>query len=497
MLSPKRREEAGLGLVLLTVFLLKLPGLALPLDHDEGLAASLAQAWLKGWGWPYRDFVFDQAPLRAWLFGLPLALGLDTALSLRVLDLFWRMATAALLYQSALALGPRMSLGGEAHRTARRMALFAGLFYAVLTSSQFCLGLGARAEALLSLPLCLAWATLSLEGWASPRRRAHFLCGAAIGLAALAKPVTFPGLWIFPLLVGLSWRDRLHGIFWQHLGAMALWLFVTIVFSLAGAASDLLSSVVTRQEFLVLSLAGESYIRSGQVLIHLLRDAWPLLAGLGLGIYGLLHLNSRPARLALAWLLLAVLGAVASKRFTVQAFVALDAPLALVAAWGLAQGSGAWRASLRWASLVLILWLGFSQSVSLWRVGSSSERARKLWPASHSVEAASLANVIREKTAEDVRLLVWGHEASIYFLARRQPATRQLQSGAGLENESERATEELLAAARDPRPTVWVLAEPLDSRSPFQKTMIEILQKQYELRVDLAPPLMLALRKAR
>jgi hypothetical protein len=68
--------------------------------------------------------------------------------------------------------------------------------------------------------------------------------------------------------------------------------------------------------------------------------------------------------------------------------------------------------------------VGLSIAVPAWR-GMAPYRDPEVLSMPHAMPGArAVARYVREHTAADARLLVWGYGSALYFLAERQPATR-------------------------------------------------------------------------
>jgi hypothetical protein len=472
----------------LAVFSLALrwPSLGLPLDRDEGVYASIALAWHQGWGLPYLDFLDHKPPLLYGLYWLAFQLGGWQPGALRLFCALWQAATA-------------LGLGLLLRRWTRSQAvgLAGGLACAVLGSAWGSQAIAANAEGWALLPLIIGLAFL--RPW-EPRRDLWrwSAWGAAAALAACIKqpyylfalglPFFFeqgPGRWRAtlssllglalvhaPLLIGLAWLGAL-GAWWQ-------WVFVFhsdygSPLSLASWHGwlGLLQHLRWEQGALwVLALWGGSVPQGAAVGRSLQRVAWICLS-LGL-----------------------LASALAGRWYPHYAvFWVLGLALSISAAFQDLRGGSA----LRWrVALALVALLTFAKAQApFWMAPGGAARSERLLGLPTFGQAPQAAAWVRSVTTADDRLLVWGAEAELYFLAQRRPAGRFLSHYAFTgENPAWPAAEaELMAAVLDPRTKAVILSVPLDQADALQARLGRALQAQFIFRRDIAPPFWTGLRR--
>jgi hypothetical protein len=165
----------------------------------------------------------------------------------------------------------------------------------------------------------------------------------------------------------------------------------------------------------------------------------------------------------------------------------------LAALW-VSEGKRRW---LRAAWLLLFV-PGFVRSnAGLWSAEDGAERSFRQFGIPNFAQAGKAADALQAHTEEGSKILVWGSEAEIYFLSRRAPASRFLfhYPFSGEAPAWPGQEEEWLQAMEAPTTSAVLLAQGLERQDPFQKKMGILLQKNYSLRADLAPGMLIGLRK--
>lgn len=465
----------ALGLLLL----FRLPSLDMPLDRDEGEYATLALNWMRGLGLPYRDFLEQKPPLAILAYMAAFFAAGESALSVRLFALLWQLFSAAALF----ALLWRRAASA-------RLALLAAALYAMLSASAYTQGLGANTELFVTLPLTAAVAILTYG-----RGREHWIAaGLMLGLAGLFKQSALPAALLLPLLAAGAWRERLERLAWCLAGAVAPWTLTLILFSLAGAAGPFWNCVFSYN----LAYAGQGLKAQlgglASALAGLSREDWALWAALAAAGFAAFKGRLPASRLFWIWLLAAGLGAAMSGRYYPHYFQVLAAPAsALAAIWAFSPGR-------RWPRLALLgaFALVFcAKNAPLWAEPDGGARSQRLYGLPNFKNAPATAEALRARTPEGSRLLIWGSEAEIYFLSQRRPATRFLfhYPFSGEAPAWPGGEEEWLAAMEDPRCAAVALTAPLDRGDAFQRRIAASLQKNYSLRVDLAPETLIGIRK--
>lgn len=469
----------GAGLLLLA--LLRLPSLDMPLDRDEGEYATLAWAWMRGLGIPYRDFLEQKPPLAVFAYMAAFFSGSFSAGAVRGFALFWQLLSGSALFALALRITQKPAAAALA------LALFA-----CLSVSAYTQGLSANTELFATLPLIAAVAALQYGV-----ERPHWVsAGIFIGLAGLAKQSALPAALLLPLLLKGDLSLRPRRLLWCLQGAALPWLLCLALFGLYGAAGDFWRCVFTYNLAYAGQGLGQQLKNLGHALSTLAREDWALWLALAFAAVSSWRGKSRGTRLAWIWLGSVFLGAMLSGRYYPHYFQPLAAPMALIAAlWAFAPG-GRWQRVLLLPAFALIF---AARNAPLWAAPDGAQRSQRLYGLPNFAQAPRTAEALRARTPEGSRILIWGSEAELYFLSQRRPATRFLfhYPFTGEAPAWPGAGEEWLKAMEDPLSSAVVLAAPRDRQDPLQRKMDIILQRQYELHVDLAPDTLIGIRKGK
>lgn len=456
--------------------LLRLQSLDLPLDRDEGEYATLAWLWRSNQGLVYRDYHEQKPPLAPAFYAASQGLLGESLEALRASALLWQLATAALLS----LLGARL-FGFQA-------GLWAGLAFALFSTGQRIQGLGANTESFLSLWLGLAFLSLL-----KPQPR-WLLAGSLVGLASLFKQPAVLALPAFAFAFepgpGLS---RRRAAFRLALGAALPWVFVLAFFATQGAAPAFWENVVSYNFRYVGAGLAAWWQGARAAFLGLAPEQGALWVLAALGGWKLRKDGSFSALPLFAWGLSMALGAGLSGRFYPHYFQPLAAPLALLAGFGITTIGRAW---IRAGAALACLGFFAMTNGPTWAAKDGAEKSRALFGTELFSQAARAAEVVAMRSPEGSRLFIWGAEAEAYYLSRRAPATRFLYYYlfTGEAPPVKGGEEEVLAALEDPW-TSAVIAQPLDPRDPFQRRMVELMQKHFHPRVDLAPPFIVGIRK--
>ena len=399
---------------LLALLALRLPNHRIAIINvDEADFVVEAGSLLEG-GRPYVDFVEKKPPLIYVLFAAGMSLvGRYDLPALRLLLIPYLLLTA--LFVSLI--GRR--LFGE------RQGLLALPLYAVAVSVGPPLDMHAvNAESLFLLPLALGtW--LALGG-----RPAHWLAaGVAIACASLIKQQA--GMQLPIMAAFLVWQNR-GRTRWQApaaLGAgfLATWLATAAVLRAIGSWDEFIYWTLTVNRYYIhngnsLGDAIGLLVRALMVLVSASPALWLFgIAGLPLALR---RPNEAGHALTLLWFCGSCVPLSLGGRFFPHYFLQLFPPLVLLAS---NAAVALWDRTARWpwtrttlaaaVSSVLLVW----PAVHWTRQGQDVERVST----PHAVPSARrLADYIRQETAPDARILVWGYGSAIYFLSERRPATR-------------------------------------------------------------------------
>jgi hypothetical protein len=451
-LKPWLPLLALLGLMVL----LRLPGLDLPLDRDEGEYATLAQQWAApGQGLPYLDFMQVKPPLAPALYALAFraagpVLGRQL-LSLRLLDLAWHLASLGLLYWLLLRLaGPRPAALG-------------GLVWALGACHPQLQGFSANTEAWASLPLLASLCLLLLRP--SPSALRLSLAGLALGLASLARQ---PMLAFLPALAwasGPSWRRSTRNGAWLLAGALAAWAACLALFALQGGGPACLALLrcvwAYGASYAAVPRALGPAAKAGLLLLWVLGGLLPA------ALAGATITSAAQRRIAWPLLLAGALACLPGGHLYPHYFLVPLLPLALAAGLGIGALRGAWRS----AAFLGLLFFGAAFALAyapLWRARDADEASRALYHVPAFSQAAQAAQALKQQDPQGGRLWMWGSEPELFFLSGRRPACRFLYAYpfTGEAPPWPGGERELLASLDDPALSAVAVCQPLSLAGP-------------------------------
>lgn len=443
--SAKDTLRLRLGLALIAFLLLAAgaallsPLLTYPFGRDQGAFATAADIIARG-GVPYRDVWDVKPPGVFYAYWASFAIFGRSTPAPRAFDILWTLATAAAVW----SLGRRLASKWVGAAAAFLFVLRYVAGYSYWNTTQ--------ADGFASLPLCLAMLMLIR----AEERKHYWLalaCGACIALAVLLK-LTLGVVIVVPILAALllprePFPCRAARALCYLLGCAGVLAVVVAALWRAGALGDALE--VMRWN------AGYSHLRSPEPLASsLLTQTTRFLLGLPhkwlffiglLAIIGAVDLGARPESARLRWLLPAWAGVLiasvwAQGKFYSYHWLPALPPLCLLAAQGLrAIGSVLREAlspkaarALSAAGLLMVLALSaqaYWQALN-WplrylagRLSCTEFTKRYDRYGDFSLLAdKQVAAFVRERTAPDDTVFIWGFEPLIYFLSDRRPATR-------------------------------------------------------------------------
>ncbi len=375
-------------------------------DGDEDAYSAIARLMLQG-GRLYADGGVDnKPPVIFWIYAATFRLfGEYNLFAVHLVKVAVVLATAALVGVLARRLA-----GDWAGWIA---ALLYGLFTAAGGPQQYA---AANTEVFMNLPL-VASILLLLD-------RRFVLAGALIALACLTKQVAIVNLPL-ALAVALVSTSRVRNL------ALVLAGFAAGAGLLLGALA-LTGSAAGFWRWTVVSLASyESPIwGSGQALTYMREWLLPwLLATPLLWAPALYRLVSKPwrgmgvpERTVVGWLLIGVLGAVASGRFFSHYNIALVAPLTVLGAAALAdlrrRPRPAWRWSLAAGALAGTL------AAAIFLLADARVLPAPVRLTGAPPDRSGAADYVRAHTNPSDRIFVWGNAPYDYVLSERTPASR-------------------------------------------------------------------------
>lgn len=391
-------------------------------DPDEAHYYLIGQALSKG-GIPYVDIV-DKKPVLTYVFYALAGLLGDGMWPVKLLGLLWIWATCLILSRAAVRWTGRHEVG-----------MAAAWIYALLTS---CNNLGVQAEPLMNLPVAAALLLTirSIRSETARRDKAtlrvrwdSMWIGLLIGIASLFRhqagivlaALVLPLVGSFPSDLR-SVRRAARKLTLLGAGFVAPWAVTVAVYAWLGHLSEFYDWNVTRNFHYV----------AGSVVpdrLHVVTQAVALYVFLAAPVPWLLSLRQgfsardRVSRGLFLLLGLSCIPVSLSGRFYSQYFIQFAVPLALLAAPQAAtyvQNWGALRRSVRWQLALgvvvpVLFFLGFG--FFRYFAGAYPYPCR-------DAKAREVSTWVRQHTAPDERIFVWGNIPPLYVLSERQPGTR-------------------------------------------------------------------------
>jgi hypothetical protein len=354
------------------------------LNIDESDYMVFGTALFKGL-LPYRDLVEIKPPLGYFTYAPSALFGGQSILPMRVLGVLWLFATALVLREVAR----RWTKDELAGWCAAWLCLIANLVEVPSFSS----------EVMMNLPIALALLAFLEEEM--------LLAGLAVGVASLYRHQA--GIAAVALGMVVLRHPRKFGLLF--LGTILPWLAAAGAYAAIGQAGSFVEWAIVRN-FTYVGHGGNGVLERAAQSILLCVGAtilpWALAArqsfrersGFGLALSLLLWLT---------WIAVAMGG-----RFYEHYFIQFVPPLAVL---GAPLAASLWQRRralfVALAAIPLALNVGFS-----WARGLAGK-----YPAQEP-KTRQVAQFLREHSAPDERLFVWGHYTPIYTLSGRLPGTR-------------------------------------------------------------------------
>ncbi|MEM8859209.1 MAG: glycosyltransferase family 39 protein [Chloroflexota bacterium] len=423
-----------------------LPSLMYPFGHDQGEDAYVGFLMSEG-SVIYEDVYHVKPPgipmihiLSQNWFEMPAGLEM---MSIRLLDLFWQMATAFLIYQ----------IGRRLFETPQQ-AIFPALLFPIMYYARDFWDT-ANSDGFLNLPIALAFLWVII-GEKRDRSIYALFVGLIIGVAFLIKYPIGIMLAVIGTLYLMGWRERrvvwvVMRIFWLAIGFIFPLSLFYIVLELQGTTEsffDFQSNYFARYNSNFES-GGQQYGYAIQQFFTWMREDWLAMLILG-AILLLTLLFLRRARqpearfgfaelLPIMWLIGAMAHLIVQNKYYHYHTHPILPPLALVLGQVVIYAGQRWPLKQRQFAAVTVVCAAIvvallAQPVRFGLLGSVALR-------SHTVEDVYLiseffpkagytsAGLIKTSDAIAVRtqpndyLLVWGFEPGIYYLSGRKTAT--------------------------------------------------------------------------
>jgi hypothetical protein len=411
----------AVALALATCALLLAPTLGYRMALDQGVFAYLGAEWLEG-RWPYLDTWDHAFPGLAFLQALEIALLGRSQAAFRAFDFAFQLASAWLIFRIAWALGAR---AGAWLGAASFALIYQG--YGPWNTAQR-EGFG------------LLFLLLGFRLWQSAWRRRGTACAAAIGLglglAASIKPTLAGFACAYAPLLRRPGRAALVG------AAAALVPLAAFAgaYALRGGLGDLYEACVAYQREVYLERLGGGAPLAALLWERLTRLG-PQAAGLALAYAPLLCFGPARAERAMLYLgyLASLAGVVAQGSFAGYHYlpglgigaVLLGSAFALLVERPLAALGRPPRTAAGLASVLVVAALPvYVEPARVARVvrgdflGRPAPGELRVGTVFDLGEDVALADHLRAHTEAHERIQVWGHESLVYYLARRDAASR-------------------------------------------------------------------------
>lgn len=481
-------EIALLALAAVLFVALRVPVLHIPLERDEGEYAYFAQRTLAG-DMPYRDMFNQKPPGIFLLYLVPVGLFGTSVAAIHVTLYVWTALTAVAVYAVARQL------------VGRQPAAFAMPLFAVLSQSPVWRATAANTEQFMLLPLALsvAAALRALRGGKSVWWGvAGFMAMSACWFKQIAV-LYFPLLAAL-LVAGCGWSlARLFkGIATAALGVVLAAVPVLAYFAAKGVWNEFLDAVWRHNVTYATTITWE---RGRPLLVDEFRNQYP-----SHWLYWLLALpvlldwrraQRRSSGVLAGWMLAALAGASIGLRFFSHYYVPCGPPLAIAGGIVLARLQGTmfagwrqWGGAMTASALAFVAVLPQLLHDRQLYGATPAQQAQMLYYDAPFDHSAAIAAHIQKHTTPDERVLIFGSEPQILFLAERVSATRYIIfyplmiPGDESEKRQERVWEEISAA---PPKCVLMseandsLLEQPDSPGRLRRKLGRMLSLDYEL----------------
>jgi 4-amino-4-deoxy-L-arabinose transferase-like glycosyltransferase len=409
------------NILVVVALLLGMTTLAYPrTEIDSPTFTYIASTIVKG-GMPYRDAWDVKGPGIFYAYALPVALFGTSTVALRALDVLWELATAMVLFAIAVRVYGRREIG-----------LLAGALYIFGYFAHDYWSM-AQADGFLNLPLALSmlWLLRALE---DDRSADWGLAAAWAAVATLFKlPMGLVG--VLMIIAAITSSRRQGSQILRRLCALALGFAAPlsmcgIYFAAKGALSDLvITQFVIAPQHVQLNQTGhylgcmvENMMRPTRVPIY-------MLGLLGLVPLGFLltqrQIITRPVKLLVGWFAVGLLVLFLHGAFVGYHFLPMLPPLAILAAGTLYRFHSATRSNRGATWWWVPVAVGVFVVVGAWKIGGHS---RYLWRAVHGERPPSsydaVSAYLKEHTAAEDAIFVWGSVPAIYVEADRKAASR-------------------------------------------------------------------------
>jgi hypothetical protein len=445
-----------------------------PLALDQGLFACFTR-WVPRGLLPYRDLFDSKPPAFLYSYALARLFPVELPRAIWLFEALWLAGTMWL----AFAIGRRV------------WDRWAGLTAAaLLLAAEWAPGWGgwwsrAQADELVALPMLAA----ALSAWrAIEIEKLALWAGVLTGVAGLFKipSMAIAGAWPLTWYFTVGAKPAARRVGCMALGLLAPWAITAGWFAAHGAFGDFVYGAFVyhryNAEFIAPPWGGVLVDFAKTIVVD---GALPLACG----VLGLATMQRRERAWLAPWIAL-TMAAVALERQLAGYHYLLAMPgLAIAGGFGVARLARARRAVAA-AGILLVLLAGV-EGFRWWRAYSGGPERFERGTFSPAAEQEA-ARFLRDNSASDDRVLVWGLSPGIYALADRRPVGRYpfhkiLYTDAPLSRMipglAERRAE--LIQRFDENPPKWVLVGHHDANGFEPETSFSSMTRFDELRQRL------------
>lgn len=461
----------ALAAILVGSFALRMAFVHEPFERDEGFYATVAQQILRG-ALPYRDVIDVKQPGVYYVYAFILAAFGHSVEAVRIFTALYASLTLLLVY----AVSRRLF--------GVRAGLLSALLFGIFSTAPRMQASSSNVEVFMLLPVLAAfWFVLrygELGRW-----RDIFLAGVCGGLALTLKTVALPQLLVCAGV--LPWCRPEHDEVPRRYARVA-------IFAAGGAA--VVAGVCS---FFALHGAWREFYLWNVSFVWKYGDwaGFPLGATLAwlspelvfpsmLVLAGMVRLwtahRGDPGRLGAALLVPAsIVGALLPGKNFAHYFIQIVPSMALVGGFALDELLSARRAVVAVAGATLLVAFAYFAAVNLpYYATYSPQQVSTLKYGPVFVDAAAVAQHVRERTRPDDYIFQWGLDPEIYFLAARRPAGPYLANYLiDFDEDPRHAVQAMLAALTSRAPTYIVVGP--DSESTGWDEVRSILREHYAL----------------
>lgn len=440
------REVAILVLIGLAAFALRMLFVHVPFDRDEGIYAYIGKELLGG-SVLYKDVIDIKPPGIYYLYALAIATFGGTVEGVRTFTAIYSLATLGAVYWLA-----RSVYGVVA-------AIGAAILFAVFSCAPLTEGCGSNAEVFMVLPLMLG-VIIFLRGAEKEDRRLLFWSGFCGAAAILVKTVALPygvvlfGAAFFMRRNGASLRVRLV----DAASYLAPYLLMALLTGLFFYGQGALDNFIYWNFSLPLLYRKEEVILSYSVLqvIKVLAPEFLLLTLLALPTAVWLVITRCNFKNIVLVLLVTAscLGIWLPGKFFPHYFIQLFPVLAVLGGIGLARCLEIRGAMLYFVAVIAIASLVyFGASDAKYFVKFTPQEVSKAKFGTIFIDAARIADYVRQDTDARDYIFQWGFEPEIYFLADRRAPVPHVSTPT-------------MIFAKNPWTEVIVMIESLNNKKP-------------------------------